>query len=91
MKTDYVNVVLLGLTDELVNVCVVNAELALWAACNYLVSFAGAKIWIESYKDFLVSQFVFESSKSLECSNIENNSLFEGIIDLFFTYKVFSV
>ncbi len=59
MKSDDVNVVLLCLTNELVNVCVKDTELALWTSCNHLVSFSRPKVWIESDKDFLVPELVF--------------------------------
>ena len=42
MKTNDVDLILLSKLDELIDICVIDSELAFGSACDYLVSLSGS-------------------------------------------------
>jgi hypothetical protein len=60
MEAYDMNFVLFGQRYKLINVSVINAELAFRPTCNYLISFASPEIRIKSHKNLFVSKFVLK-------------------------------
>jgi len=70
MKANDMNFVLFGQGYQLIDVSVINAELAFRAACNDLISFASPEIRIKSDKNLFVSEFVLKPLQSFQRPDI---------------------
>jgi hypothetical protein len=91
MQANDVNLVLFSQGYELINVSVINAELAFRATGNDLISFARPKIGIKPNKNLFVSEFVLKPLQSFQRPNIQHNTFFQRIVQFLFTYKIFRI
>ena len=91
MQADNADFVLFRQCYQLINICVVNTELAFRPACDHFVCFPSAEIGIEPNKNLFVSQLVLKSPQSLKCPDIQHNAFFQGIIQLLLTNKILSI
>lgn len=91
MQTNDMNRVLLGHLDQFLNISVINAEFTFRTPSDHLISFTSAELRVYPHENFLVPQLILEPLQCLNSTNVQEHTLFQGVVDLFLGDKVFSV
>lgn len=91
MQTDDMDRVLLGHLDQFLNISVVNAEFTFRTAGDHLVSFPSAELRVYPHENFFVSELILKPLQCFNSTNVQEYTLFQGVVDFLLRDEVFSV